>query len=121
LVEIPGIVIGPAARAEGARVAIVTAPLEETPGCVYRLDGVPLQRRGEATQRTDAAVLADPAAAAPARVQGGAAGRDGCALRAGGSTTRATAWTARWRTSASRTAASWRVSPTTRPSSTRAA
>src|SRR5690606_20843756 len=73
LVEIPGIVIGPAARAEGARVAIVTAPLEETPGCVYRLDGVPLQRRGEATQLTDAAVLADLAAAVRARVQGGAA------------------------------------------------
>lgn len=71
--EIPTIVIGPAARAEGARVAVVTAPLEETPGCVYRMDGVPLQRRGETAQLTDAAVLADLAAAVRARVQGGAA------------------------------------------------
>jgi formylmethanofuran dehydrogenase subunit B len=74
LAEIPSIVIGPAAeRAEGARVAIVTAPLDETPGGVYRLDGVPLHRRGQTTQLTDAAVLADLAAAVRARVQGGAA------------------------------------------------
>jgi formylmethanofuran dehydrogenase subunit B len=72
--EIPSIVVGPAAeRVEGARVAVVTAPLDETPGGVYRLDGVPLNRRVPATQLTDAAVLADLAAAVRARVQGGAA------------------------------------------------
>ena len=72
--EIPSIVIGPAAeRVEGARVAVVTAPLEETPGGVYRLDGVPLYRRGRAMQITDAAVLTDLAAAVRARVQGGGA------------------------------------------------
>ncbi len=53
--------------------AVVTAPFDETPGGVYRLDGVPLHRRGQATQLTDAAVLADLAAAVRARVQGGAA------------------------------------------------
>jgi len=72
--EIPSIVIGPAAeRAEGARVAVVTAPLGEAPGSVYRMDGVPLNRRREAAQLTDAAVLADVAAAVRARVQGGGA------------------------------------------------
>ncbi|HEY8470535.1 MAG TPA: hypothetical protein VIL18_12870 [Longimicrobiales bacterium] len=72
--EIPSVVLGPAAeRVEGARVAVVTAPLEETPGGVYRMDGVALHRGVETTQLTDAAVLADLAAAVRARVQGGAA------------------------------------------------
>lgn len=74
LAEVPSIIIGPAAeRAEGARVAVVTAPLDETPGGTYRLDGVALHRPGHTTQLTDAAVLADLAAAVRARVQGGAA------------------------------------------------
>jgi formylmethanofuran dehydrogenase subunit B len=71
LAEIPSVIIGPAAeRVEGARVAVVTAPLQESPGGVYRLDGVALHRRVETTQLTDAAVLADLAAAVRARVQG---------------------------------------------------
>ncbi|MFO7260575.1 MAG: hypothetical protein DIU52_005435 [bacterium] len=74
LAEVPSVVVGPAAeRVEGARVAVVTAPLEESPGGVYRLDGVALHRRVESSRLTDAAVLADLAAAVRARVQGGAA------------------------------------------------
>src|SRR5690606_6746326 len=76
--EIPTIVIGPAARAEGARVAVVTAPPEETPGCVYRVDGVPLQRRGGAGHPPGAAARADRAPPRRGPPPGGDRAAPGC-------------------------------------------